>query len=113
MPRGDLVPRPKKKTDFDIVFGSREAEKGWKDLVAARRNACVDAWDFLVASPTKLTPTSYPLEDKLAFVVRDEVSHRRWQLKLDGRNGFRIWYYVTGSTVVLERVFTAHPNETK
>jgi hypothetical protein len=47
------------------------------------------------------------------LVVRDGESHERWQLKLNSRDGARIWFFVVGREVRLERVFTGHPNETK
>jgi hypothetical protein len=53
-------------TEFEIVFGCREAEKGWSDLRATARNSAVDA----------------PKGSRAAGLV------------------------------VLERVSTAHPNET-
>jgi len=39
------------------------------------------------------------------------VSHDRRQYEL--KNGARIWYWVEGQTVMLERVETHHPNATK
>ncbi len=33
------VPRPRKKVEYAIRFGTREAEKGWSDLCATQRNA--------------------------------------------------------------------------
>ncbi len=29
------VPRPLKKAEFEIQFGTSQAEKGWKDLLAS------------------------------------------------------------------------------
>lgn len=40
--RGEAVPRPTKKTEYQLVFCSREAVKGWQDCLAAVRNAVVD-----------------------------------------------------------------------
>jgi hypothetical protein len=36
------VERPTKKNEFEIVYGSRGAEKGWQDLRATTRNALAD-----------------------------------------------------------------------
>jgi hypothetical protein len=107
------VPRPARKTDFTIVFDSRDAEVGWRDLLAVRRNALADAWDFLTATPLLVTPLNYRLRDDLAFVIRAGELFERWQLKLNQRDGARIWFYVVGNVVHLEKVFVAHPNETK
>lgn len=43
--------RPYKRTEFEIVFITRQAEKGWQDCLATARNACVDAWDRLTSAP--------------------------------------------------------------
>lgn len=107
------VPRPTRKTEFTLVFDSRDAEVGWRDLLAVRRNALADAWDFLTATPLLVTPLNHPLRDNLAFVVREGERFERWQLKLNQRDGARIWFYVVGNVVHLEQVFTAHPNATK
>jgi hypothetical protein len=107
------VPRPTRKTDFIIVFDSRDAEVGWRDLLAVRRNALADAWDYLTATPLFSTPLNHRLRDDLAFVVRAGERFERWQLKLNHRDGARIWFYVIGNEVRLELIFTGHPNETK
>jgi hypothetical protein len=44
---------------------------------------------------------------------RDDKSYEVWQLKLNHRDGARIWFYVVGNVVHLEKVFAAHPNTTK
>ena len=36
--KGELVPRPAKKVEYDIRFASAGAKKGWRDLVATMRN---------------------------------------------------------------------------
>ncbi len=108
------VPRPRKSTDYLIAFGSRDAEKGWRGVVAAtQRNAVVDAWDRLTTRPLDEDPRCHCLRGELARVVRDGVSHEQRQYELIG--GARIWFYVDAKAkrVVLGRVFTAHPNQTK
>ncbi|WP_217697458.1 hypothetical protein [Nocardia donostiensis] len=42
----DTVPRPLKRSEYVIAFISRDAMKGWPDLLAVARNATVDAWAF-------------------------------------------------------------------
>jgi len=44
---------------------------------------------------------------------RDDKSYEVWQLKLNHRDGARIWFYVIGNEVRLELIFTGHPNETQ
>jgi hypothetical protein len=107
------VPRPVKKSEFAIYFLSRSAEKAWLNLVAVRRNDLVEAWEILTSFP--LTPSSRcsPMRKHLAIVSYEGASYRRWQLKLSLTDGSRIWYFVVGQTVRVEKVFTSHPNQTK
>lgn len=116
--RGQEVPRPRRRSEYVIVFGTNEAKKSWADLNATARNALVEAWESLTAHPHEQSITCHPLKGELASVVRDGVRHDQWQLELPG--GARLWYYVVPSkdrksagTVVLVRVATRHPNETK
>jgi len=109
--RGERVPRPLKKAEFEVRFGTRQAQAGWTDLLATTRSAVVDAWDFLTRSPLDPSEKNHPLKDELATVVRDGKSHNRWQHELPG--GARIWFYVEGRTVWLIDVHTRHPNQTK
>lgn len=101
-----------------LVFGTSDARKGWTDLNATTRGPLVCVWEFLTATPQERSTTCYPLEGDLATITREGVAHDQWQVKLPG--GARIWYYVepakdkkTAGTVVLVRVSTHHPNETK
>ena len=107
------VPRPRRSTDYVLAFGTRDAEKGWRDVVATQRNAVVDAWDRLTARPLDEDPRCHRLRGEPAHVVRDGTSHEQRQYELTG--GARIWFYVEAKTkrVVLVRVFTAHPSQTK
>ncbi|MEW1979563.1 hypothetical protein AB0333_01365 [Citricoccus sp. NPDC079358] len=107
----DSVSRPNKKSEHIIRFGTREAEKGWQDLLATQRNALVDAWDFLTRTPLERSPTNYPLRDDLGIVVRHGTTFEQWQHKMSG--GARLWFYVDDRTVVLVQCHTRHPNETK
>jgi hypothetical protein len=109
----DPVPRPLKKSEYKIYFESSKIRKVWVDLLAVRRSDLSQAWDFLTKNPLTVTPLSHPMREKFALLVADGVSHQRWQLKLSATDGSRIWYFVDGQSVYIERIFTAHPNETK
>lgn len=113
MAKKSPVSRPVKKSEYEILFASSQAAKGWRDLVATRRNAMADAWDFLTRTPTVVTPTNYRLRGELATVTYQGATYDRWQHKPSIRDGARIWFFVDGRTVLLEDVHTAHPNETK
>lgn len=105
------VPRPLKRAEFRLVFGTRDAHKSWTDLMATQRNALVDAWDFLTRNPTSREPRNHPLKGDLARVTHHGSEHEQWQHELSG--GARLWFYVHGRDVVLVQVHTRHPNQTK
>lgn len=116
--RAGFVERPYRRSDHRIVFASKDAEKGWRDLVATAQNAAATAWEFLTAKPAQRDDsTCYPLKDDLGTVTIDGTAHTRWQYK--PTSGGRIWYAVVPAAkgekfgiVYLERVMTGHPNET-
>lgn len=111
--KGELVPRPPKKIEYEIRFATPGARKGWQDLVATIRNPMAEAWDFLTRTPLSTTPTNYQLRGELGTISRGGTTHQRWQHKPTARGTARIWFYVHERTVVLEQVHTSHPNETK
>lgn len=111
MAKASAVPRPRRKLEYEIRFGSSAASKGWTDLKATQLNALTDAWEFLTKTPLEHTSRNHPLKGSLQHVSRDGVQHERWQYELTG--GARIWFYVEDGIVWLERVATKHPNETK
>lgn len=111
--RGELVPRPPKKVEYEIRFATADAQKGWQDLVAVIRNSMTETWDFLTRTPSAITPTNYRLKGELATIQRRGAAHERWQHKPTVKSTARIWFYVNERTVFLEQVHTSHPNETK
>lgn len=111
--RGELVPRPPKKLEYEIRFATANACKGWQDLAATIRNPLADAWDFLTQTPLVKTPTNYPLRGDLGPITRGGKVYERWQHKPTQQGNARIWFYVEDRTVYLEQVHTRHPNETK
>ncbi|MBN9747214.1 hypothetical protein DMP23_40020 [Amycolatopsis sp. A1MSW2902] len=111
--KGELVPRPPKKIEYEIRFATTDALKGWRDLVATIRNAMADTWDFLTRTPEATTPANYRLKGELGTVQRGGKSYERWQHKPTVGGSARIWFYISEHTVYLEQVHTHHPNETK
>lgn len=113
------VPRPLKRVEWEIVFITREAAKGWTDLLAGARNAVVDAWETLTHEPTQETERLYQLKYDLAFGVYQGRTFSRYQYKVT--DGARIWYFVdpaqkgskTAGRVLLERCMPSHPKETQ
>jgi hypothetical protein len=111
------VPRPLRRTEYVLRFATREAEKGWTDLVATALNAAVVAWEFLTQTPTAEDGREcYRLAGQMAQVTIAGQEYDRWQFK--PTSGGRIWYAVIPpqkkdrGIVLLERVATGHPNET-
>lgn len=113
MARRGKVERPTKRSEYDIVFASRQAEKGWSDLRATTRNALVDSWDFLTRTPLAEGPLNHPLRGELGTVSYGDAQHVRWQHKPTRQGDARIWFFVIENVVYLEQVHTRHPNETK
>lgn len=113
MAKNSRVPRPTRSDEYELVFASNAAAKGWRDLVAVRRNLMADTWDFLSRTPCAVTPKNYPLKGTLGTVVRGGHEHERWQHKPSEQWTPRIWFYVHGRRVVLEQVHTSHPKETE
>lgn len=111
--KGDLVPRPPKRTEYEIRFATTNAQRGWRDLVATARNAMADTWDFLTTTPLTTTPINYRLRGALGVIMRGGKTHERWQHKPTLKGSARIWFYVDGSTVFLEQIHTSYPNQTK
>ena len=116
--RGEAVPRPTKKTEYQLVFCSREAVKGWQDCLAAVRNAVVEAYDRLTQAPEGETQRQYPLRADFATGSYGGVTYDRWQYKIS--DGGRLWYFVdhtaTGSRagrVLIERAEPGHPKGTE
>lgn len=105
------VSRPRKRAEYEIRFATRQAEKGWHDLLATTRNAVVDAWDFLTRTPDDVSGKNHPLKGELATVSREGNPFDRWQHELPG--GAKIWFYIDGQVVHLVEVHTRHPNQTK
>lgn len=113
MAKKRVVPRPIKRSEYELHFASTHAQKGWTDLVATMRNAMADTWDFLTTTPMTRTPTNYPLRDQLGTIHREGRDFERWQHKPTLKGTARIWFYVDDRIVYLEQVHTSHPHQTR
>lgn len=111
MAKGEMVARPLKKSEYKIVFGSLDSQKGWQDLLATQRTQLVDTWTQLTTDPLALTQRIHPLKGGLGTVTRNGVDYAQRQIEL--AQGARIWFYVDDMTVVIVKVHTRHPNQTK
>lgn len=119
--RRQAVPRPLKRANFEIIFITSQAEKGWRDGLATFCNAIADAWDHLCKTPAAEDGKRvYQLRADLATGTFEGNTYARYQYKFP--NGGRIWYFIdptrdkkakTAGRVLIEAVHTAHPNATK
>lgn len=76
------------------------------------RNPMATTWDFLTTTPLETTAPNHSLKGEMATVRRGDATHERWQHKPTAKGSARIWFYVVGRTVFLERVHTHHANKT-
>ncbi|PCN47343.1 hypothetical protein Csp2054_12885 [Curtobacterium sp. 'Ferrero'] len=113
MARRTTVPRPVRTTEYSIVFLTRPAETGWRDLVATQRNAVAAAWDRLTVDPLTEDLACHALRGELGRVTHSGREWTRRQIEL--RRGARVWFTVDEEmrTVHLLDVHTHHPNATK
>ncbi|MDF3306358.1 hypothetical protein P3H15_15115 [Rhodococcus sp. T2V] len=117
--KGGSVPRPIERAEWQLVFVTRDAEKGWTDLLATARNATVDAWDTLTLEPAVETPRLYQLKGDYAYGTHNGRNYARYQYKVT--NGGRIWFFLdpapkggkVDGRVLLERYEPGHPKETE
>lgn len=110
-PKKETVTRPLRRSEFEIIFGTSNARKGWIDVLAVQRNTVVQAWEHLTLDPLANDSTCHGMKGDLEFVAHQGTTHRRRQYELS--KGARIWFYVEGKTVVLIDIHTHHPNATK
>lgn len=119
--RGAAVPRPTKSNEYEVVFGTTAAERGWTDLKATAKNALADAYDYLAVHPALFdADRCYQLRGDLGTVLIDGVALPQWQYKIT--SGARIWYAVeeysaagkakSPGRVIITSAVTGHPNET-
>lgn len=113
------VPRPLKRAEFELVFITSEAQKGWTDCLAAARNAMVEAWEHLTRTPEMRSARLYPLKGDLRYGSYRGQTYERFQYKFSDAG--RLWYFVehapkgsrTAGRVLLERCMPGHPKETE
>jgi len=113
VPKETPVPRPAKKSEYVLKYATKQSEKGWRDLVATIRNPMSETWDFLTRTPDDDADQLPAQRGHWPRFTRGGRAFQRWQHKPTRKGTARVWFYVDGSTVYLEQVHTAHPNEPK
>lgn len=62
---------------------TRQAQKGWRDLLAVERNAVVTAWERLTTEPQRVDGERvYQLKGALSSGMHEGATFARYQLKL-------------------------------
>ena len=93
--RRERVDRPLKPAEYEIRFANRDAEKGWRDVLAVATHATVEAWAHLTAHPHEGSKRCYALKAAYAVVNIGGVAYEQWQYKVT--DGARIWHCVVPS----------------
>ena len=117
MSKSQRVNRPLKRAEFEVVFITSQAQKGWRDCLAVARNVTVDAWDRLTTEPDIEDERLYRLRADYATGTYQGTTYDRYQYKIT--DGGRIWYFIDKTSggkvagrVLLERCEPGHPKET-
>jgi hypothetical protein len=95
------VPRPSKRSDYQIVFAGAGVEREWANCLAAARNAVCDAWDALTSDPLMVTPRQYQLRGSEATKTYQGATLPQWEYKIT--DGGRLLYLVDSEPVLNTR----------
>ncbi len=113
--RGERVAPPPAPGEYDLLFGTSEAAKGWIELSAQASSKALEAWRLLRADPAPRAHTTrhHPLKGPLSVGSYRGVVLPQWQYEVTA--GGRIWYLVD---VERRRVYlmfagTGHPKATE
>jgi hypothetical protein len=112
--KGDPVPPPPGKGEYEVKFASRAAAVGWQDLCRQAPGNTLDAWIQMRTCPAPVVPTSrhHRMKGDLATGTRNGKSYPQWQIEVTG--GGRIWYLFdeNATTCWLVHAGTGHPRQT-
>jgi hypothetical protein len=112
------LPRPLRKAEYEVFLTNSGTEKGWRDMLATARNATVDAWEQLTATPENQSARQYPLKGDLGTGTYQGKTYVRWQYKLT--DGGRLRYFVDRTArgkhagrVLVHEVSPGHPKSSE
>jgi hypothetical protein len=112
--RGERVAPPPGPAEYDLIFGTSEAAKGWIDLCAQAPANAREMWQILRAdpAPTIRTARHHQLKGVLATGAYRGTPLPQWQYEVTA--GGRVWYLVDVAQrrVYLMYVGTGHPKLT-
>jgi hypothetical protein len=113
--RGGRVAPPPGQNEYDVVFGSSDAAKGWPDLCAQAPGNALAAWLALRTDPAPVVQTSrqHPLRGALSTGTYQGRQLPQWQFEVTGAG--RIWYLVDAERrrVYVTIAGTGHPKVTE
>ena len=112
--RGDRVAPPPGSDEWDVVFGTNDAAKGWDELCAQAAANTRQAWHLMRTSPAPVITTSrqHRLKGGYATGTYRGEPFPQWQLEVT--SGGRIWYLVDADCrrVVVMYASPRHPKAT-
>jgi hypothetical protein len=112
--RGDRVAPPPNADEWDVVFGTNEAAKGWIDLCNVAASNTRAAWVTMRTEPAPQQPTArhHRLKGELATGTHRGTSLPQWQMEVTGAG--RIWYLVDAARRMVFVMYASprHPRET-
>jgi hypothetical protein len=113
--RGDRVAPPAGPGEWEVLFGTNDAAKGWLELCAQAPGNTRDAWVAMRTDPLPAvrTPRHHPLKGALAMgTYRGRLLHQ-WQIEVT--SGGRIWYLADADArkVFVMYAGTGHPKATE
>jgi hypothetical protein len=112
--RGDRVAPPAASGEWDLIFGTSEAAKGWSDLCQTAAANTLEAWRKMRTHPAPTVPTErqHQLKGSLSMGSYQGEVFNQWQIEVTGAG--RVWYLVDERRrrVILKHAGTGHPKAT-
>lgn len=112
--RGDRVAPPPSVDEWDVVFGTTDAAKGWDELCASTAANTRQAWLVMRTGPGPAVTTSrhHPLKGRYAIGTYRGEPLPQWQIEVT--SGGRIWYLLDAGhrRVVVTYASPGHPKAT-
>jgi hypothetical protein len=112
--RGDRVAPPPAPDEWEIVFGTNDAAKGWDELCAQAPGNTLKAWQTMrtAPSPPIVTTRHHQLKGLLSTGTQGGRALPQWQIEVT--SGGRIWYLVDAEArkVFVMYASTRHPKRT-
>ncbi|MGH8909794.1 MAG: hypothetical protein ACRD0K_25700 [Egibacteraceae bacterium] len=111
--RGDHAALPPGQGEWDLVFETTEAARGWEQLRRPAPGALLEAWRHLRTDPRRRDRRQRPLKGSDLGVrkIGGQVLEQ-WQYEVTG--GGRIWYCIDEQQVTVRLTWAGadHPTRT-